>query len=70
MIVHSMVSECVGCAHATGGLVEGATCAIYLRPYAKWHKLGGCESATNREVKPVAVAKVRAGQQKQKKGGK
>lgn len=75
MVIYSMVKECEGCAHATGGLVEGATCALYMRPYAKWTKLGGCESATHVvRVREVEAPKARVGQQKQKKvkkeGGK
>jgi len=70
MIVYSMVKECEGCGHATGGLVEGATCAIYMRPFAKWNKLGGCEGATHVARKTVEAVKVRVGQQKQKKGDK
>jgi hypothetical protein len=42
-------------------------CEKYARPYAKWSKLGGCEGATHIERKAAETAKVRVGQQKQKK---
>jgi len=57
-----IVKECVGCSN-----IEGEVCRIWATPAAKW-RLGACASATH--VKPEAkaeAAKVRVGQQKQKK---
>jgi hypothetical protein len=65
-MIYNVIDKCLAgakCRHT-----DGHTCELYLRPWAKWHKLGGCESATNREVIKVESAKVRVGQQKQKKG--
>jgi hypothetical protein len=57
-----IVEECIGCDH-----VDGKVCRIWANPTAKW-RLGICASATHvkAEVKSEA-AKVRVGQQKQKK---
>jgi hypothetical protein len=57
-----IVKECIGCDN-----IDGEFCRIWATPAAKW-RLGACASATH--VKPEAKAesaKVRVGQQKQKK---
>ncbi len=57
-----IVDQCKGCAH-----IEGEFCNVWASPAAKW-RLGTCSSATHvqRENKEPE-AKVRVGQQKQKK---
>lgn len=57
-----IVKECIGCDN-----INGDVCRIWATPAAKW-RLGVCASATHvkAEVKTEA-AKVRVGQQKQKK---
>jgi len=57
-----VVKECIGCDN-----IDGDVCRIWATPAAKW-RLGVCASATHvkAEVKTEA-AKVRVGQQKQKK---
>lgn len=57
-----IVKECTGCEK-----IDGDVCSIWANPAAKW-RLGVCASATH--VKPetkAEAAKVRVGQQKQKK---
>ena len=57
-----IVKQCTGCEN-----IEGDVCRIWASPAAKW-RLGVCPSATH--VKPEikeSEAKVRVGQQKQKK---
>ena len=76
MDIFGCIDKCIGCDHMVGyrgiksvyGATLGYTCEIYMRPYAKWGKLGGCEAATNR-IKPASTEKpkARVGQQKQKK---
>lgn len=73
MTIYSCVERCFegeGCKHATGPREVGPSCALYMRPYAKWGKLLGCEGATNRVHEVKEEPKKRVGQQKQKKGGK
>lgn len=57
-----IVKECAGCEN-----VEGEVCRIWASPAAKW-RLGACASATHVKVEAkTETAKVRVGQQKQKK---
>jgi len=68
--IYSCVEKCVGCRHMNGPLSYGSICEIYMRPYSKWNKLGGCEGATHVERKVEVKTQVRVGQQKQKKAKK
>jgi hypothetical protein len=57
-----IVKECVGCDN-----VDGEVCRIWATPAAKW-RLGVCASATHAKLEAKAeAAKVRVGQQKQKR---
>jgi len=71
MAIYNCIDKCNGCKHSTAYSYfdtspEGAVCEIYLRPYSKWGKLGGCEGATHVK-RAVEETKQRVGQQKQKK---
>lgn len=67
MGIYSCIEQCEGCRHLEGSIKYGAVCEVYMRPYAKWHKLGGCEGATHVKRETAPEQKQRVGQQKQKK---
>lgn len=58
-----IVEQCIGCDN-----IEGEKCRMWMSPAAKW-RTGVCPTATHvkAEVKGEPQAKVRVGQQKQKK---
>jgi hypothetical protein len=57
-----IVKECAGCDN-----IDGDFCRIWVNPAAKW-RLGVCASATHVKAEAKSeAAKVRVGQQKQKK---
>lgn len=64
--IYACVPECEGCALKQGTPTD-STCKVCYRPYAKWHKLGGCEFATHRQRNTEPAQKQRVGQQKQRK---
>lgn len=68
MAIYGCIDKCVGCRHQTHCYdTSDSVCDMYMRPYSKWGKLGGCESATHVKREVVEQAKQRVGQQKQKK---
>jgi hypothetical protein len=72
-MIFSCVEQCKGCNKVWGGapVIGDNLCEQYARPYAKWHKAGGCEGATHVTRQAATEApKKRVGQQKQKKGDK
>lgn len=68
MSFEPVVEQCDGCERANK-YTDGTYCAVFPIPAAKW-RLGVCNMATHKKAESkaaAAAAKVRVGQQKQKK---
>jgi len=67
-MIYNCMPQCHGCKHRVGYYDNSdAVCDWYMRPAAKWGKLGGCEGATHVKRTAEETPKQRVGQQKQKK---
>ena len=65
-VCNPIVEQCVGCDRIKE-YPEGKFCMVFPDPAAKWRR-GNCNMATHiKSEAKIAAAKVRVGQQKQKK---